>query len=72
MLVPFRSAEKACEAVSAIFRTGITPSALEFMERDCIEYVMRFVDNEGALKDDINAHLLIEVDGNDRDVLSGM
>ncbi|XQP85172.1 MAG: FAD-binding oxidoreductase [Candidatus Pollutiaquabacter aromativorans] len=69
MLVPFRSAEKACEAVSAIFRTGITPSALEFMERDCIEYVMRFVDVKVPLKDDINAHLLIEVDGNDRDVL---
>ena len=69
MLVPFRSAEKACEAVSAIFRTGITPSALEFMERDCIEYVMRFVDVKVPLKDDINAHLLIDVDGNDRDVL---
>ncbi len=69
MLVPFRSAEKACEAVSAIFRTGITPAALEFMERDCIEYVMRFVDVKVPLKDDINAHLLIEVDGNDRDVL---
>ena len=69
MLVPFRSAEKACEAVSAIFRTGITPSALEFMERDCIEYVMRFVDVKVPLKDDISAHLLIEVDGNDRDVL---
>jgi glycolate oxidase len=69
MLVPFHSAEKACEAVSAIFRTGITPSALEFMERDCIEYVMRFVDVKVPLKDGINAHLLIEVDGNDRDVL---
>lgn len=69
MLVPFFSAEKACEAVSAIFRAGITPSALEFMERDCIEYVMKYVDVKIPLKDDIKAHLLIEVDGNDRDVL---
>ena len=50
MLVPFYSAEKACEAVSAIFRSGVIPSALEFMERDCIEYVMRFVDVKVPLK----------------------
>ncbi|MFM7813486.1 MAG: FAD-binding oxidoreductase, partial [Flavobacteriales bacterium] len=34
MLVPFADPYQACEAVSAIFRAGITPSALEFMERD--------------------------------------
>ncbi len=69
MLVPFYSSEKACEAVSAIFRAGITPSALEFMERDCIEYVMKYVDVKIPLKDGINAQLFIEVDGTDRDVL---
>lgn len=69
MLVPFYSSEKACEAVSAIFRAGITPSALEFMERDCIEYVMKYVDVKIPLKDTIKAHLLIEVDGNDKEVL---
>ena len=69
MLVPFFSAEKACEAVSAIFRAGLTPSGLEFMERDCLVYVMKHVDVKIPLKDEINAHLLIEVDGNDRDVL---
>lgn len=69
MLVPFFSSEKACEAVSAIFRAGVIPSALEFMERDCIEYVMKFVDVKIPLKDNIQAHLLIEVDGTDRDVL---
>ena len=36
MLVPFYNAEKACEAVAAIFRQGITPSGLEFMERDAL------------------------------------
>lgn len=69
MLVPFFSAERACEAVSAIFRSGVTPSALEFMERDCIEYVMKFVDVKIPLKDGIQAHLIVEVDGNDKDVL---
>ncbi|MBV6452951.1 MAG: putative FAD-linked oxidoreductase [Bacteroidia bacterium] len=69
MLAPFKSAEKACEAVSAVFRQGITPSAMEFMEREAIEYVMQFTDVRVELADDTTAHLLVEVDGNDRDVL---
>ncbi|MBP6335431.1 MAG: FAD-binding protein [Bacteroidia bacterium] len=69
MLVPFRDAGKACEAVSAIFRAGLTPSALEFMERDCIEFVMKHADVKIPLKDGIQAHLLIEVDGTDKEVL---
>lgn len=69
MLIPFRSAEKACEAVSAVFRAGITPSAMEFMERDAIEFVMKFTDVKVPLKEDHIAHLLIEVDGNNKDVL---
>lgn len=71
MLVPFKSAEKACEAVSAIFRSGITPSALEFMERDAIDLAIDYLGDMVTIKvdDDINAHLLIEVDGNNMDVL---
>jgi glycolate oxidase len=69
MLVPFLSAEKACEAVSAVFMAGITPSAMEFMERDAIDYVLQFVDVKMNIKDEIKAHLIIEVDGNDTDVL---
>lgn len=69
MLVPFFSAEKACEAVAAIFKSGITPSALEFMERDCIEYVMKYVDVKIPLKDNIQAHLIVEVDGNNKEIL---
>jgi glycolate oxidase len=65
MLVPFRSAVAACSAVNAIFLAGYTPSALEFMERDAIEWSMKYVKAEGiALPSDIEAHLLIEVDGN--------
>ena len=69
MLVPFYSPEKACEAVSAVFRAGFIPSAMEFMERDAIDYVMQFVDVKIPVKDEHKAHLLIEVDGNDVDVL---
>lgn len=70
MLVPFTSAAQACEAVSAVFRAGITPSALEFMERDAIDFTMAHV--EGIViqvPDPIQAHLLIEVDGQHGDVL---
>lgn len=69
MLIPFASAEKACEAVSAVFRAGFTPSAMEFMERDAIDFVMKFVDVKIPVQDHHKAHLLIEVDGNDMDVL---
>ena len=70
MLVPFFEASKACEAVSAIFRAGVTPSALEFMERDAIDWTLKFVDGITIeVKDNHQAHLLIEVDGNDEEVL---
>lgn len=70
MLVPFSSAEKACAAVAAIFKAGITPSALEFMERDAIDWAARFVEEVTVqIEDHHQAHLLIEVDGNDLDVL---
>jgi glycolate oxidase len=70
MLVPFRSAENACAAVSAIFRAGYTPSAMEFMERDALVWVSKFLDSSSVvIGDDVQAHLLIEVDGNNMDVL---
>jgi len=70
LLVPFRSAVQACEAVNAIFIAGYTPSALEFMERDALEWSMKYVQSTGVdLPEDIQAHLLIEVDGNHMDQL---
>lgn len=69
MLVPFFSAEKACEAVSAVFRAGVTPSAMEFMERDAIDWVTKFVDVPISIKENTQAHLLIEVDGNNAETL---
>jgi len=70
MLVPFYKASQACEAVSAIFRAGIIPSALEFMERDAIDWALKFVDGlHVQVEDTVEAHLLIEVDGNYPDIL---
>lgn len=67
MLASFGENEKACAAVSAIFRAGIVPSALEFMERKGVEWVIKFDDIKFDLKDDVNAFLLIEFDGDDMD-----
>jgi glycolate oxidase len=70
LLVPFYKASQACEAVSAIFRVGIIPSALEFMERDAIDWSLKFIDGLNIqIKDEVQAHLLIEVDGNYPDIL---
>lgn len=70
MLVPFFNAQQACEAVAQIFRAGIVPSALEFMERDAIDWTLKYVEGVSLdIKDNVEAHLLIEVDGNYPDVL---
>jgi glycolate oxidase len=70
MLVPFKNVEKASEAVSAIFRAGYTPSALELIEIDALKIVSKFVDSTAVpITDDIEAHLIIEVDGNHLDTL---
>ena len=70
MLAPFNSLEKASEAVSAIFRAGITPSAMELMEIDAIRLATKMLDSTAIpLTDDLAAHLIIEVDGNNMEVL---
>lgn len=64
MLAPFRSAESACAAVAAIFQAGVTPSALEFMERSAIEWAVNYVgETPVPISESDQAHLLIEVDG---------
>ncbi len=70
MLVPFNSLEKAGAAVSAIFRAGFTPSALELVEIDALKIVSDFVDSTAfPVSDDIAAHLIIELDGNHPETL---
>ena len=72
MLAPFNSLEKASEAVSAIFRAGITPSAMELMEIDAITLASKILDSTAIpITEGLAAHLIIEVDGNNLDVLMG-
>lgn len=65
MLVPFNKIESAGEAVSAIFRAGFIPSALELVEIDALKIVSDFIGGSSIpITDETEAHLLIEVDGN--------
>ncbi len=69
MLASFPQNELACTAVAAIFMAGVTPSTLEFMERRGVEWVMQYDHFEFDLKPGTEAFLMIEIDGNDLDVL---
>ena len=65
MLVPFNKVSNASEAVSAIFRAGYTPSALELIEVDALRIVATFVESNAIpITENTAAHLIIEVDGN--------
>jgi glycolate oxidase len=70
MLVPFKNLEQAGEAVSEIFKAGFVPSGLELVEIDALQIVSKMVDSSAIpITEDTAAHLIIEVDGNDMDVL---
>jgi glycolate oxidase len=64
----FNSAEKACEVVPKIFHQGITPSALEFIERKAVELSIKHQNINFEFGNE-QAYLMIEVDGNDQDQL---
>lgn len=61
MVANFESRERAGEAVAAIIQSRITPTALEFVDKGALEAVKRYTDVPTG--DDVQALLLIEVDG---------
>ena len=71
MLVPFQYNTEACDSVSDIMRHNIIPSALEFMESDCIKFVrdQNYSQIPFAIEPDIDSYLLIELDGNNKQQL---
>lgn len=69
LLASFPSEELACDAVSAIFRDGNNPSAVEFMEKDGVDWVIKYEHLSLQLNPNSKAFLLIEVDGNELDLL---
>ncbi|MCW5909520.1 MAG: FAD-binding protein [Cyclobacteriaceae bacterium] len=75
LLIPFVTSEEACKAIAAIFREGITPSGMEFFEREAAvktyEYCEKVLNSPVTTKlaDGMDAYLLCELDGNDEEVL---
>lgn len=69
LLAPFASPEKACEAVSGIFRAGANPSACEFIEPDGFRLAAELLNISFPISEEIEAYLLIEVDGNDMNAM---
>jgi len=69
LLASFSTLGAASAAVSAVFRAGVIPSALEFMEREAVEWVKRHDGITFDIQDGIEAFLLIEVDGNNQEVI---
>ena len=70
ILVPFKSAIDACKAVAQIFNSGITPSALEFMDRFAVDWTINYIDDAKLeMSPDTEALLLIEVDGDNEALL---
>ncbi|GHU60449.1 MAG: FAD-binding protein [Hydrotalea flava] len=70
MLAAFNNLQKAGEAVSAIFRAGFVPSGLELVEIDALKIVSTMMNSHAIpVNDAIAAHLLIELDGNHKDIL---
>jgi glycolate oxidase len=69
-LVPFYNANTACAAVPALFKAGIIPSGMEFMERDALLWAKSFTgDQTVPVAENHQAHLLIELDGFDEQQL---
>lgn len=75
MLIPFTTSEEACRAISAIFVAGITPSGMEFFEREAVtrtvEYCEKVLNSPVTTQfpENMDAYLLCELDGNDEEVL---
>jgi glycolate oxidase len=70
MLASFENMSRASAAVSAVFRAGIVPSALEFMEKEALSRAVEYVGGSPFPFDEAaEAHLLIEVDGMNPEVL---
>ncbi len=64
MYATFSSVKSAVEAVHAILMAGLMPSGLELMERTALTYAKLYCkSNYPPIREDTQAHLLIELDG---------
>lgn len=75
LLIPFVTNEEACRAIAEIFRAGVTPSGMEFFEREAAMKTIDYCEKIYAAKvttpfpENMDAYLLCELDGNDEEIL---
>lgn len=75
LLIPFVTSAEACRAIAEIFRAGVSPSGMEFFEREAAMKTIDYCEKIYAAKvtthfpENMDAYLLCELDGNDEDVL---
>lgn len=75
LLIPFITNEEACKAIAEIFRAGISPSGMEFFEREAAMKTIDYCEKIYAARvttpfpENMDAYLLCELDGNDDEVL---
>src|SRR5690554_301690 len=70
MFIPFEKMNDAISAVPEIMRKGITPSGLEFMEKDAVLWTLnKFPEIQMPIDESHEAYLLVEVDGFDDELL---
>lgn len=75
LLIPFVSSDEGCAAIAEIFKAGITPSGMEYLERDAIVRTVAYCEKVLGSKiatqfpESMNAYILCELDGNDDEVL---
>jgi glycolate oxidase len=75
LLIPFSTNFEACRAIAEIFRAGISPSGMEFFEREAAMKTIDYCEKIYATKvttgfpESMDAYLLCELDGNDDEIL---
>jgi glycolate oxidase len=77
LLIPFATNEEACKGIAEIFRAGISPSGMEFFEREGAMLTVDYCEKIYGAKvttpfpENMHAYLLCELDGNNDEVLMG-
>ncbi len=70
LLVPFEQMDEATSAVAEVFKAGIVPSAMEFMEIEALRWMAKFMEVPNLdIPDKTEALLMIELDGNNTEMM---
>lgn len=67
--IPFSNHEDALTILHTIYESRFIPSVIEFLEKDCIKAWEKYENKEHPYSD-AQAHIIVELDGNDINVLN--